>query len=630
MKEFVKGYMGKELIVDLTAGKTEEIVLDEKTMRMYLGGSGYGVYRLYKEIREGVDPLSPENVLMFASGPLASPIVPGGGSVMICFKSPATGIWGQARCGGSFGYVMKRAGYDFITFKGRADRPVYVQIIQGKCEIKDASEIVGKDVYEKYDFLVNSIENSNEKNTSAMVIGTSGEKMVNIAGVMCKDRTAGRGGGGAVMGSKNLLGIVVSGDMKPQFHDEKKLIETIKNINKKVRASDFCEGAHEFGTVGDLPGNDEDGDLPTMNWRSNCNGTGRQIHDDFYDNYFIKSTPCYNGCPVACARRLKVDAGKYKTPEHEGSEYESVAAFTAFIMNNDADFASHCGYLCNKNGIDTISAGAIIAFAMECFEKGVITEKDTEGHRLEWGNNDAALWCLKAIIERKEGLGETLSYGVRKAAKILGGGSEKYAIHVKGLEGAAHDPRSGKMLGISYATGNRGMCHIQPFEGMAYDRGKMTWGMDKYGVRDPETLDRWDEKGKGTDCRVLQDGLCLPDILATCKFLMYADVTIDDWSDILNCMTGWDTDGWEILKSSERIFNLQRMFNVREGITRADDRLPDRCFEVPEFGTYSQTPECTISNFNALIDEYYEARGWNYNGIPKENKLDELGLTDVL
>lgn len=626
MNNLIKGYMGKELVVDLTTGKAEEKKLNESVMRKYLGGAGYGAYVLYNELSEYTDPLSPENILMFATSPLSSPIVPGGGSVMVCFKSPATGIWGQARCGGSFGYTLKKAGYDFLTIKGKAAKPVYIEIINGNCTIKDAENLVGLDIYEKNNYLISNVKEGYSKNVAAMVIGVSGEKKISIAGIMFNDRAAARGGGGAVMGSKNLLGIVVNGDKKPEYSDEKKLMETIRRINKKVKASDFCEGAHEFGTVGDLPFNDEEGDVPTMNWRSNSCGTGRKVHDAFYDHLYQGSATCYKGCPIACGRKLKVETGRYRTPAHEGNEYESVAAFTAFIMNEDIEFASYCCYLCNKYGADTISAAAIIAFAMECFEKGIITKKDTCGHSLEWGNKEGTLWCLKAILNKTPGLGEILSCGVKKAAEIIGQGSEKFAIHVKGMEGPAHDPRSGKTLGLCYATGNRGMCHIQPFEGMAYDRAKMDWGMIKYGVRDPETLDRWDEAGKGKDCRILQDGLCIPDILTTCKFLMYADVDLDDWADLLNCMTGWDTDGWELLKTSERIYNLQRLFNTREGITRKDDQLPERCLKEPEFGKYKNNSMCVISDFDAMLDEYYEARGWSPDGVPSEEKLKELGL----
>lgn len=378
--------------------------------------------------------------------------------------------------------------------------------------------------------------------------------------------------------------------------------------------------------MGDMPDNDEDGDWPTKNWRSNNWGKGSQLFDHFQEHNFVKSIGCYRGCPIRCGRVVRVKDGKYKTPEHEGGEYESISVFTAYIMNQDVDAAVYCDYLCNAYGIDTISCGALIAFAMECYEKGILSDSETGGLDLAWGNTEVIPILIKMISER-QGIGSLLAEGVRNAANTLGKGAEKFAIHVKGLEGPAHDPRSGKALAVTYATAARGMCHIHPLEGMAYDRGKADWGLIKHGLQDPETCDRWDESGKGKAVKLLQDGLILPDIVGTCKFMMYAGVTTEHWSDMLNEITGWDTDANELILVGERVINLQRLFNMREGFTRKDDQLPERVRNLPEFGKYKNESACAVMDMDKMLDEYYESRGWNKSsGSPTSETLSFLSI----
>jgi len=623
--EKLQGYSGKELRIDLSTGDIETRGLDASLMRKFIGGSGYSAYVLYNEMKKGVDPLGPDNMLVFASGPLTHNNVPGGGSFTVCFKSPA-GVWGEARCGGAFGFAMKKAGFDFIIIKGCSDKPVYLEVVNGEAFIRDAANLKGKDVFEKTEILEQSVKGDKIKKVETVCIGPGGENLVKYAAIMSGDRTAGRCGGGTIMGSKNLLGIVAGGSAEIDIYDPEGFKKIAKETTKAVVENEVRDGFNEFGTMGDYPANDEDGDVPTKNYRSNSFGNGAGFLDYFQENNLVKPKGCYPGCPVGCGRVVEVKDGKYKTPVHEGGEYETVGAFTSFVMNEDVDLAVHCGYLCNKYGVDTISCGSAIAFAMECYENGIITVEDTGGVPFEWGSPAAILHGIEIIANRRN-IGGILAEGVKIAAQKLGKGSEKFAVHIKGLEGPVHDPRSGKMLGITYGTSNRGMCHIHPFEGMAYDRGKMDWGMMNHGVRDPETLDRWDEKGKGADCKILQDGLSTPDILATCKFLMYTGVTIDDWAAIVAKLTGWDFDGKELLTVGERVYNLQRLFNMREGLSRDDDIPPARIFSPPEFGIYENNQECVIKDFDALLDEYYDARGWDKKtGHPSPEKLEELGL----
>ncbi len=380
------------------------------------------------------------------------------------------------------------------------------------------------------------------------------------------------------------------------------------------------------GTTGDMINNDNLGDIPTKNWRSNSWGKGEQFYQHFKTTNLLKSRPCYKGCVLRCGRIARVEDGRWETPEHEGSQYESLAAFTFFLLNEDVDAAVHATYLCNEYGLDTISAGAAIAFAMDCYEQGILSEEAADGLELDWGNTDVMVDLVRRIA-RREGIGKVLGEGVARASQIIGRGSHELAIHAKGLEGPAHDGRSGKALAVMYGLSNRGMCHIHPLEGMAYDSLKLDFGLIPFGVPDPNTVDRSDELGKGTICKTLQDFGIVPDIVGICKFYAYNGLGPLEISNLVSSLTGWDIDAGELLRIGERVYNLQRMFNVREGVRRTDDMLPERCFRLPEFGKYSSVNECAIHNYDAMLNECYEARGWDRDtGIPTKQTLRQLGL----
>jgi len=625
MPERIEGYMGKQLRISLDNKKYKIEKIDTQTLKDYLGGVGYSAKILYEELEKGIDPLSPDNKIIFATGPLTSYRVPGGGSIEICFKSPLTKAWGEARCGGNFGPDMKKAGYDFLIIEDKATEPVYLFIDDNRIEFKDASHLLGKMVSEKTRMMREELNNND---ISIMCIGIAGENLVNIATVMFEGRAAGRCGGGAVMGSKNLIAIAVkgSGKIEPKNPDDYNI--ALKEIRNVVKNSEIAKGFREFGTMGDMAGNDAAGDWPTKNWQANNWGKGEELFDYYNRHNFINNKMCYKGCPIACGRIASVKEGKFKTPQHDGAEYESLSAFTAFVFNEDMDAAVHSSYLCDEYGIDTISAGGIIAFAMECYENGLISKKDTEGLDLSWGNADLLPILVKKISKR-EGIGDILADGVLKAAKKIGKGAEKFAIHCKGLEGPAHDSRSGKALAVTYGTANRGMCHIHPLEGMAYDSGKFDFGMIPYGVPDPNKIDRWDEKGKGKTVKILQDGLIMPDVLGVCKFFMYAGITLDQYAKLLSSLTGWNLKGKDLLRIGERTNNLQRLFNTREGFSKKDDSIPDRAKQRPLFGAYKDEDRCIVKDYEGMLKEYYEARGWNTEtGIPIKEKLLELGLDE--
>jgi aldehyde:ferredoxin oxidoreductase len=623
--ENLYGYFGKQLRVSLDSKEILKENIDASILRKYLGGVGYAARVLYDEIPQGINPLLPENKLMFITSPLTANRIPGGGSIMLGYKSPLTNAWGESRCGGDFGPNLKSAGYDALIIEGKSDHPVFLVIDDDHVFIRSAKHLIGKKITEKIKIIRDELK---DPKISVACIGPAGEKLVKIANVMFEGRAAGRGGAGAVMGSKNLIGVAVKGSHQTPIAQPEKLTEEIKTCLKILRENDFATNLKKHGTTGDMGANDAAGDWPTKNWHSNSWGKGEQLYDQFFNKHLVKNHGCYTGCPIACGRISEVREGRFKTPLHEGSEYESLSAFTGFVFNENIEAAIQATYWCNEFGIDTISAGAIIAFAMECYENGILKKEEVGGIDLSWGNPDA-LPELVRMISLREGIGDMLAEGVKIASERLGGGSEKYAIHGKGLEAPAHDPRSGKVLGITYGTANRGMCHIHPLEGMAYDSGKIDWGLMKYDVPDPNTIDRWEEKGKGKIVKILQDALILPDILNTCKFFMYCGIYIDHLAELLSAVTGWNIDGQELLKIGERVINLQRLFNMREGFRRDDDLLPERMKQKPAFGFYKNEGRCAIKDFEGMLDEYYTARGWDAKtGIPTKEKLLELELEE--
>ena len=625
MDKPIYGFAGKQLRISLNNKKVTVENIDPKVLRRYLGGAGFGARLLYDELKKGIDPLSKANKLIFATGPLSLNRIPGGGSVMVCFKSPLTNAWSESKCGTDFGPDLKRAGYDAVIIEDRSEKPVYIVINDDDIEMKPAEHLSGKSISEKIKMIRDELD---DQKISVMCIGPAGEKLVKIAVAMSDGRAAGRCGVGAVMGSKNLIGIAVKGSKEVRVAQPEKLKEVIRKAMKAVRENEVAAGFKEHGTTGEMVGNDAAGDWPTKNWHSNQWGKAEEIYDEFYNKKLIKNHACYRGCPIACGRIAEVKEGEYKTPVHEGSEYESLSAFTAFVLNDNIDAAIHATYLCNEYGIDTISAGAIIAFAMECYEHGVIEKKDIGDLDLSWGNPEA-LPELVRLISMREGIGDILAEGVKIASEKLGKGSEEFAIQGKGLEAPAHDARSGKALAVTYGTANRGMCHIHPLEGMAYDSGKFDFGMVKYGLPDPNTVHRWDEKGKGKSVKILQDGLIVPDILSTCKFFLYGGLNIDNYADMLSALTGWEINGWELLKVGERVTNLQRLFNMREGFGRNDDLIPERVRKIPSFGIYKDEQRCAIKDYEGMLNEYYEARGWDLiTGKPSKEKLRELGLEE--
>ena len=609
------GYTGRQLRVNLTDEKSSVEVIDSGVMRHFVGGVGYGVKLLYDELPVGVNPLSAENKLVFATGPLTGTGAPGSGSVEVCFKSPLTGIWGEARSGGEWGGVLRKAGYDFLIVEGKASEAKYIVINDDKVEIRAAGELRGQTSSQK-DRLIR--EELGEGKFETVVIGPAGENLVRFACIMAGECAFGRAGAGAVMGAKNLLAIAVRGSGQIAVAKQEQFSKACKECYQKVLSTMGRDGESIGGTPVLMLAGDMNGDIPTKNWRANSWGKAGELYNHFTEHNLVKADSCYKGCVLRCKRVTRVESGIWQTQRHKGSEYESLAAFTFFVLNEDMDAAVHADYLCNEYGLDTISTGGVIAFAMDCYAGGIISKEEIDGLDLSWGNADAVIKLIKKISSR-EGFGRLLGEGVRLASQHIGKGSEDFAIHVKGLEGAAHDSRSAKTQAVLYGMNNRGMCHMHPFEGQVYETVKLDVGLIPYGLPAPKDINRFAEEGKASIVKILQDYGVVPDILGICKFYIFDGLLPEDLANLLSALTGWEIDAEELLRVGARVYDLQRRFNTREGITRKDDMLPERCLRLPEFGIYATVEECQIKNYEQMLTACYGARGWDKKtGIPPE------------
>lgn len=617
------GYAGQVLRVNLSKKKVFKESLNKEYAKLFLGGVGYAAKILWDELEHSVDPLSPENKMVFATGPLTGTLCPGSGSYEICFKSPLTNVWGESRSGGDWGPELKFAGYDILIVEGRSEEPVYIWIDNDHVEIRSAKSVWGKNVYESEEILKEEV---GDKRAKVACIGPAGENLVRFASIMNDhDRAAGRTGGGAVMGSKNLKSVVVRGTGSIKVPDPDKYIKIISEIEGEVlnhpEREYFLEGTAAYM----VPYDEDFGDLPTKYAQSNTWGKARTLVEKLksYDSKFVG---CF-GCMIACGRHTRIVGGRWRVPVHGGPEYETLTVFSAFMDNEDIESVIMANYLCNSYGMDTISAGNVIAFLMEAYERGWVT-KEQLGVDLTWGNSEAIIQLLHKIGRREE-VGKLMGEGVKRVAKALGKEAEELAIHVKGLEIPMHDPRTAKNFALQYGTANRGMCHIHPHETCdIYHDPWFVESLRKYGVPEWGKLSEYEESGVAWITKLLQDIGIISDILGTCKFHVWTGMTLDNYARVLNSTVGWELTDNDLIMIGERVSNLQRAFNVREGVTRKDDMLPKRIREIPKFGKWAK-PEAAIVHYEQMLDEYYVERGWDEDGIPTRRKLEELGLADV-
>lgn len=620
--------MGKVLRVNLSKEKIVKDKLEENMARKFIGGRCLGAKILFDEVRQGINPLGPENKLVIATGVLTGIPFAGNSRYVIMAKSPLTGIWGEANSSGFFGPELKCAGYDAVIVEGKADAPVYLWIHDDEAEIKDASHLWGKITGETQKIIREEVK---DRKTRVACIGPGGENLVKYACVISDlNRAAGRTGMGAVMGSKNLKAIAVRGTEKIEFAHEKRLMELVRIANQEVWEGVYGNLLQKYGTDGDLDDLDATGRLPTKNFRkSTFEGSDKITGETMAETILKKRGACY-ACPVACIRVVEAKEPYKVDPAYGGPEYETTAALGSLCMNDNLVAVAKGNELCNKYSIDTISTGVVIAFAMEGYERGLITKEDTQGIDLTWGNHHAIIQLIEKIAKR-EGFGDILAEGVKKAAEKIGSGAEEFAIHIKGQEVPMHEPRGKKGLGLSYATSNRGACHLQAEHDDIFEDEK--WLCPEIGLdRALTPRDRlYLGKEKAKLVKIAGDLWALYDSLIVCKFTAYPEggIGVRRLTDIVAAATGWEITINELMAVGERAFNLCRTFNVREGITRKDDTLPTRLMEPLGEGPYEGE---AISRYalNKVLDHYYELRGWDKKtGIPRRRKLKELDLKHV-
>ena len=596
----MKGYNGKILRVNLTELTYKVEVLDLEMAQKFIGGRGLGTKIFRDEVDANVDALSPENKLLVVTGPLTGTPTPTGGRYMVVTKSPLSGTIASSNSGGYWGAELKFAGYDVIILEGKAAKPTYINIEDDKVEFRDAAHIWGKVVSETSDILMKEIP----EKARVMTIGPAGENLSMIAAIMNeKDRAAGRSGVGAVMGSKNLKAITVKGSSKPAIHDEAALKTIFKDCLGKIKENGVTgSGLPTYGTAVLVNIINENGAFPVNNFQESYFDKAEEISGEtLSEKHLIKKTACYR-CPIACGRHVRIGDG-----EGGGPEYETIWAFGADCGISDMDQIIKANHMCNEVGIDTISAGATLAAAMELYQRGHVKEEELEGLTLKWGDADSIVeWMRKT--GRAEGFGKKLAMGSYRLADSYG--VADLSMSVKKLEIPAYDPRGIQGQGLQYATSNRGGCHV---------RGYL---ISPEILALPEKLDRLSLEGKPLWAKIFQDLTASIDSLGLCLFTSFA-LGAPEYADLVNAVCGTSHTADSVLEAGERIWNIERQFNLEAGISPSEDKLPKRLLEEP-------IPEGPskgwVHKLSDLLPEYYELRGWNKEGYPTEERLKKLGL----
>jgi len=594
---------GKLLQIDLSNKKISEINVEDDVVRNFLGAKGLGAYLLYTMLKSQTDPLSPDNLLMFLNGPLTGTSFPTSGRTTVVTKSPLTGLFLDSHAGGFFGPELKKTGYDGIVLKGASEKPVYLWINDGKVEIRDATGIWGLPISET----VKKIREDTDEKAHVASIGPAGENLVKFASITIdKDSDpwragiAARGGPGAVMGSKKLKAIAVKGSGKVKVYDEEKFKELSSKLTKKVTDNIFVHTRRVLGTSYWIDPMNRMGILPTRNFQSGYIEDGYGLIGSNMKYYSKRDVSCYN-CTIMCGKVLNVNGNDVKV------EYEDIALLGSNNGMTDVLDVAKALVLCNELGLDALSTGGTIAFAMECAEKGILNDApefgDAEGQRK-----------LINDIAYKNGIGKLLSEGTKRASEKLGQNSTDFAINVKGLELPGYSPRSSWGMALAYATSDRGGCHQRAW----------TVRLEIDGV-----LKRFSTEGIAQFVKDVQDERAAAFSLVVCDFV---PLSIDDFMSGLKYGIRVDLDEKEYIKVGERIWNLVRLFNIREaGISRKDDTLPGRMFKEPLPMPPNGKEKVSLPReaFDKMLTEYYFIRGWNENGIPVEEKLVALDLNKI-
>jgi len=625
MKFKYSGYTGRYLWVDLTSGEVSKVPTGDWRAELYLGGSGFGTKILWDEVSASVDPFSPENRLIFATGPLTGTIWPTAGRLQVIGKSPLTGIYGDANSGGHFAPELKYAGYDMIIFQGRSEKPVYLWIEDDSAELRDASHLWGENTWETEKAIR---QDHGDDQIRVASIGLAGENKVRFAAIMTSGRAAARAGMGAIMGSKNLKCIAVRGTKDVEVASDE-FYDYAYEIQHQILANEYTPNTSRYGTPGLVTLMNEIGRFPTKNFQRGDFEYADEISAGVLEKEFlVRRTGCF-ACPIGCGRAAEVRNGPYKGTYTEGIEYETINSLGARALNRDMASILKGDQLCDSYGLDTISTGGVIAFAIECFENGIVTKEDTGGLEPKWGDPEVVLQLIEKIA-RREGIGDVLAEGVKRAAQKFGNGADYYAIHVKGMETSAQDPRAQQSYILGHITSTRGADHLKSFPCID-ETGYVDAAVERYGRQYlPEIVDGVSTKYKPMVVKDGEEFGAIIDSAVVCKFGTQFPPCYY-WPELakgLSLATGMTLDVAKMKKIGERIYNLQRCFNVREGISRKDDTQPKRI--LMESGSKRAKGYSAGPLQEPMLDEYFELRKWDKKtGWPTREKLEELDLKDV-
>jgi aldehyde:ferredoxin oxidoreductase len=604
----MNAYTGKILYVDLTTGRSKIGTFDDGFAKSYIGGTGFGIKILMDNLKPGTDPFDPANPLIFAVGATTGTMAPCTASKFGVFaKSPATNLLGEAYSTGQWGAELRMAGYDIVVIQGKAPKPVYLWIDDNSVQLMDASHLWGKTTWDTEQLIRDEL---GDQNVRVSAIGQGGENLVRVACLLNDHfRAAGRTGLGAVAGSKNLKAVAVRGTHDVSVGDPAKLQEFCKDLYERAKGPATAK-YRGLGTVANVLSLNAQDALPTRNYQSASFEGAETVSGEYLNEHLVDAIQACSACPCRCEHIAEVRDGSFKGAIAR-VEYEPTMAFGPYCGVSDYKAIIKAIECCNIYGLDAISTGIIVGFAMECYEKGLITKEDTGGLDLQFGNAGAMVETVKKIALRED-VGDLLAEGVKRASEKIGKGSEHFAMHIKGLEMTGYDARGLKTCALGYAVSRRGADHQR----------HGSYGWDLGGKVDRLKA----EPGRGKLVMGDEDMYAVIDSLIICKFTRTIWKGYDDIAKIYTLVTGIPMNGEELEKAGERINNLARLFNIREGLTRKDDTLPPRVMEDPIPDGVAKGSCVTQQDLDVMLDGYYDARGWTRNGVPTKPKVEELGL----
>jgi len=601
-----KGYTGKILTVDLTSGDIGTTPLDDETVELYIGGRGLATRILYDAIEPGIDPLSPANKVLFITGPAAGTLVPTTSRFGIGTKSPLNNTLSVSYAGGFLAPELKFAGYDGILISGASEKPVYLYVHDDQVEIRDAAHLWGKDAVEAQEILKGELGGKFQ----IAAIGPAGENLGPLASTAHEQHLSGRGGDGAVLGSKKLKAVAVRGTGGVQVPlPLEKFLKEAHSLHQTILDHPIRGGFREFGTTGMLGAINEAKAMPTRNFQETYFEGAKNLLGEVLKEYVVRSEACA-GCPVVCCSVVELELGdetyrqKFVT---ERLEHQPICAMGTYCGIDDIEALIVANDACDRLGLDAISTGATIAFAMELYQRGILTKEQCDGLELTWGNADVLLPLIKKMAYREPGIGALLSQGSFRAAKEIGGDAPQYAMHSKGLEIPAYDPRGFTGMALNLATAGRGADHNKAF----------TIAAEFLGVLGD--YDRFDTAPKPLLTKTMQDSTAIIDSIIVCMFTVDLGISADLYGKAISIVTGMEVDGDKVYEIGERINNLERMWNVREGMNGAFDTLPERMATLPDSTGH------TI-DIAEMLPEYYRLRGWDERGVPTPEKLAALQI----